>query len=135
MNGAGWGGERGIGAFGLIALLLGVAIVVALAVAVVPRVTGAGGGNAAGTAPAGKAAPPTERAESTACMNNLSQLRQALVMYQTANEALPANLSALQAEGVTAELLVCPVGGASYAYQYDASSGRVACRYPGHEQY
>ncbi len=135
MVGRRWRPESGMGVFGLLALLVTAAILLALVVAIVPRYTGAGTGAGSGTAPQGKAESPVRQAEGAACMSNLTQLRQAITMYQSMNEGLPANLQALGAQGMTPELLTCPVGGAQYTYQYDARSGKVECRCPGHERY
>lgn len=129
-------GERGFGGLSLIGLLVCVALLVYLGMQMYPRITGAGGGGTAGVqAPPGKAATPTQRAESVECRSNLSQVRQAITMYQTSNERVPAQLSELGTYGVSASILTCPVGGAAYAYGYDARAGRVGCRYPGHERY
>lgn len=126
--------ERGMSAFSLVGILVSVGIIVAVAAAIIPTYTGAGGGSMAG-APPGKAASPIQRAESVECRTNLTQVRQAITMYQTSNERVPANIQELGTYGVSSSLMYCPVGGSGYTYGYDPRSGRVGCRYAGHERY
>ena len=129
-----WLNEKGMGAFGLVGILVAVAIGIALMVYIAPAYIG-GGVSVAKTAPPGKAPTPIQRAESVECQSNLSQVRQAITMYQTNNEKLPASIQELSSFGVSGSLSYCPVGGANYTYAYDARTGRVGCRYPGHERY
>ncbi len=134
-----WENERGTSAIGLISVLLAVAIGLYLTVTMlVPTMTGAGRGGAGGmtgrSAP-GQPATPIQRAEAVECMTNLQQVKQAMTMYRSSNERMPANLQELSTYGVSASMLTCPVGGSSYAYGYDANTGRVGCRYPGHGKY
>lgn len=129
-----WRNERGMSAFGLIEILIGSLLIIWLAMTQIQNYTGAGQ-DLQTQAPPGKAATPTQRAESVECRSNLSQVRQAVTMYQSSNERLPASIQDLSAQGVTGSILSCPVGGAQYAYTYDPRTGRVQCRYPGHEQY
>ncbi|MBC7288518.1 MAG: prepilin-type N-terminal cleavage/methylation domain-containing protein [Armatimonadetes bacterium] len=68
-----------------------------------------------------------QKGESVNCMNNLSQLRQAIQMYVADNGTYPPNLEALQLPGMT----TCPVTG--QPYQYDPNSGTVRC--PAHPKY
>jgi len=123
-----------MGAFGLIGILVAVAIGIALMVYIAPTYIG-GGVSVAKTAPPGKAATPIQRAESVECQTNLQQVRSAISMYQTNNEKMPASLQDLSTFGVSGSLTYCPVGGANYTYAYDPQTGRVGCRYPGHERY
>lgn len=125
--------ERGIGGVSLIGILVVVAILVYLGVQMIPRQTGTGIRGT--TASSGKAATPIQRAHSVECQSNLNQIRQAITMYRTTNERPPASLADLKTMGVTASILSCPVGGSRYAYWYDPRTGRVGCRYPGHERY
>lgn len=135
--------ESGMSALSLVGLLVCLGILVALAAVLIPSYTGAGGGSATGagggsataTAPPGKAATPIQRAESVECQTNLTQIRQAITMYHTNNERVPANLEELGTFGVSSSMRHCPVGGTSYPYGYDPQSGRAGCRYPGHERH
>lgn len=72
-----------------------------------------------------------QKASGVECQSNLSQVRQMIQMYQTDNEQNPPTLQALS--GLPAGFLACPVGGEPY--WYDAQSGRVGCRHPGHERF
>ncbi len=72
-----------------------------------------------------------QAAESVECRNNLSQIRMAIQMYQTSNEANPAQLSELS--GIPASMFQCPVSG--QPYQYDPATGQVRCATPGHMSY
>ncbi len=123
--------ERGSTAFTLIEILVVAAIGIALAMALIPRYTGAG------KAKAGPGEPPTpvQRAQSVECMTNLTQIRQALTMSRSMSERNPASLQELTKQGVTTSMLVCPVGGSQYAYRFDPATGQVGCPYPGHERY
>ena len=127
--------ESGMSALSLVGLLVCLGILVALAAVLIHSYTGAGGGSATATAPPGKAATPIQRAESVECQTNLTQIRQAITMYHTNNERVPANLEELGTFGVSSSMRHCPVGGAGYPYGYDPRSGRASCRYPGHERY
>jgi type II secretory pathway pseudopilin PulG len=127
--------ESGMSGFSLVGILVSVGIIIAAAVYLIPAYTGGGSGSLAKTAPPGKAATPIQRAESVECRSNLTQIRQAITMYNTSNERVPANLQELSTYGVSASLMYCPVGGSGYTYGYDPQSGRVACRYAGHERY
>jgi len=121
--------ETGIGGLTVIGLLVVGAIIIWLAVQMIPHYTGAG----ITEAPPGKAATPVQRAESVECRSNLTQIRSALTSYEVNNEQFPASLEELAAYGVVASMGVCPVGGLPYAY--DGRTGQVQCRQPGHERY
>ncbi|MBI3946882.1 MAG: hypothetical protein HY321_13245 [Armatimonadetes bacterium] len=132
--------ERGVGGLGLIGILVVAAILIYLGAQMIPRQTGAGTGVT--TAPTGTAAvptrgaaAPTDRARGIECQSNLNQIRQAITMSRTTSEGMPASLADLVTMGVTPTIRACPVGGAGYAYAYDPRTGRVGCRYPGHERY
>ena len=125
--------ERGMSGFSLVGILVSVGIIIAIAAyIVIPSYTGAG---VARTAPPGKAATPIQRAESVECRSNVAQIRQAITMYNTSNERMPASLQELSTYGLASSMMYCPVGGSGYPYGYDPRSGRVGCRYAGHERY
>ena len=68
-----------------------------------------------------------QKAESVDCMNDLSQVRQSIVMYSSDAGSYPPNLEALNLPA----MIHCPVSGA--AYQYDPQTGTVRC--PTHPKY
>ncbi len=68
-----------------------------------------------------------QKGESVQCMNNLSQLRQAIQMFVIDNERYPSSLSELNLPSMTR----CPVTG--QPYQYDPKTGTVRC--PAHPNY
>jgi prepilin-type N-terminal cleavage/methylation domain-containing protein len=68
-----------------------------------------------------------QKAESTNCLNNLQQLRQAIQLYVSDNGTYPPSLEALNLPG----MLTCPVSG--QPYRYDPSTGTVSC--PTHPKY
>jgi hypothetical protein len=77
-----------------------------------------------------------ERGRTVECRNNLNQIRQAVsmrMMMDPENGSPPASLNDLSAEGIGPQLQRCPSSQQYYAY--DAASGRVGCRTPGHEQF
>ncbi|MFQ3611093.1 MAG: hypothetical protein SNJ72_06290, partial [Fimbriimonadales bacterium] len=117
----------------LVGVLVAMAIVGVLVMTWLYYGTGGAGGRSAG-AEGLPASPPVSRvgevrqsAESVECRNNLSQIRMGIQMYQTSNEANPAQLTELQ---IPASMLQCPVSG--QPYQYDPASGQVRCPTPGH---
>lgn len=93
--------------------------------------TGSSGGNSSvATPPATRVGEVRQAAESVECRNNLSQIRAAIQMRTTMEEAYPRSLQEL---GLPATMLVCPVSG--QAYQYDPNTGQVRCPTPGHASY
>ena len=76
---------------------------------------------------------PMERAHDPECINQLSQLRQALQMAQTDSEngKYPAQLTDIH--GVPQTFFQCPES--HQPYQYDPESGQVHCTSSGHEKY
>jgi hypothetical protein len=70
-------------------------------------------------------------AKDTVCRSNIGQVRQSLIIAQSANdEKFPASLEDLK---LPKEFLKCPVGGEKYIY--DPQTGTVTCPHPGHEKY
>lgn len=70
-------------------------------------------------------------AEDTVCRSNLDQVRQSVLVAQSAGEDQhPASINDLK---LPKESLICPIG--HEAYQYDPSTGQVHCPHPGHEKY
>lgn len=71
------------------------------------------------------------KARDTVCTNNLSQIRQMVMVYQTSNDDhFPESLQELK---VPSEMMYDPIG--KEPYQYDPSTGQVHCVHPGHEKY
>src|SRR5579862_2157020 len=87
--------------FSLIEILVVCAILVALSAGLATYYTGH-------SKPGEKARSPMERAHDPECINNLSQLRQALIMAQSDNEngKFPAKLTDLQK--IPASFFSCP---------------------------
>lgn len=69
-------------------------------------------------------------AKDTVCRQNLSQCRQALVLYRTTNDENPGSIEELK---IGKTFYRCEVGGEPY--NYDAQAGTVTCPHPGHEKY
>ncbi|MDH7570877.1 MAG: hypothetical protein QHJ73_14960 [Armatimonadota bacterium] len=133
MSSVSWRDERGIGGVGIVGILVVTAILVYLAVQMIPTYTGAGRTTGPGAAPPGKAMSPQQRAHSVECRQYLSQIRQAIAAYAASNEQRPTSLSQLSSYGVSSAILVCPIS--RQPYVYDPRTGRVGCRTPGHEGY
>lgn len=70
------------------------------------------------------------KAQDEVCRSNVQQVRQALQIANTTDDAYPASLADLKL-GET--LTKCAVGGE--AYTYDPASGAVYCPHPGHEKF
>lgn len=117
------------GSWTLVELLVVMVILIALAAWLLPRYLGAGK-NAAGP---NTVRAPIERAHDVECANNLRQLRLAITMAQQTNERFPASLNELTSQGISREMLFCPVS--KLAYLYDPRNGRVSCPYPPHRNY
>lgn len=75
---------------------------------------------------------PIKQAQSVDCMNNLSQIRGAIELYNASNGSYPPDLSSIS-QSIQGSVLKCPVSG--NAYQYDPVGGKVWCVTPGHEKY
>lgn len=71
-------------------------------------------------------------AKDTVCRNNLSQLRQSIMIANSSSgdETYPASIEETR---LGASFYKCPVG--AEPYQYDPTTGVVACPHPGHEKY
>ena len=70
-------------------------------------------------------------AKDTVCRSNLGQVREALMIAQSANdEKFPEHLEDTK---LPPEFYKCPVGGEKYIY--DPQTGQVSCPHPGHEKY
>lgn len=112
-------------AFTLIEILVVIVIIAIMLAMVGNMLTGR-------TAKGEKGKSPIQRAQGTACISNLNQLRQGIMLQRTMdeNEANPPGLAQLK---FPAEVLQCPDGKA--AYLYDPASGRVWCVTQGHERY
>lgn len=68
-----------------------------------------------------------QKGQSAECINNLTQLRQAVQLHVVDNERYPSSL----AEVNLPNMVTCPVSG--QAYVYDPSTGTVRC--PTHPKY
>lgn len=73
-----------------------------------------------------------QRAEGVGCQENLKQLREMIMMAKDENEngSYPASLEQLSG---AEKIIYCPV--CHKEYQYDPTTGRVWCTFPGHESY
>lgn len=70
-------------------------------------------------------------AKDEVCKSNLSQLRQAIQVFETTNDDHPPDT--MQQTKIGSDLYQCPIG--HEPYQYDPSTGQVHCVHPGHENY
>jgi competence protein ComGC len=70
------------------------------------------------------------QAEDEVCKSNLKQVRMAVEMRHTTDDAFPASLEETR---LGANYYRCPMG--KEPYSYDPSSGQVECPHPGHESY
>ncbi len=116
--------RRGRDAWGLVELLVVLAILLILAIWLLPKYTGRG------TEPSGQPRKTPENAAlAVQCRNNLQQIRLSIRMARpTGEEPLPASLHDLR---LPAEMLFCPVS--KQPYWYDPQTGRVQCPTPSHE--
>jgi competence protein ComGC len=112
--------------FALIGILIILAIIIISAAYLIPKYTGAGAPTEQ------KKVTPIEQAKGVDCINNLSQIRNAIQLYYTTNETYPPYLYSIS-QGMSSSIFKCPVSGNSYGY--DSSNGRVYCTTPGHEKY
>ncbi|HVL39864.1 MAG TPA: prepilin-type N-terminal cleavage/methylation domain-containing protein [Fimbriimonadaceae bacterium] len=117
--------------FTLISTLVTIALILVL---VVVYTTGGFGGRSGSTRADGKGTtvPGAARMKAfdTQCKSNLGQVRQSLQLAATLDEPYPATL---QETRLGDGFYHCPIG--KEPYQYDPSTGRVACPHPGHEKY
>lgn len=111
-------------AWSLIEILIVLALIVALAIWLLPKYTGRG------TEPSGQPRKTPENAAlAVQCQNNLRQIRMAVRMARpTGEEPPPASLQEMR---LPTEMLFCPVS--KQPYVYDPHSGRVGCITPTHE--
>jgi len=111
-------------AWSLIEILVVLAILLILAIWLIPQYTGRG------TEPTGQPRKTPENAAlAVQCRNNLQQIRLAIRMSRpTGEEPLP---SSLQEFRLPAEMMVCPVS--KQPYWYDPQMGRAQCPTPTHE--
>ncbi|MGV3615094.1 MAG: type II secretion system protein [Fimbriimonas sp.] len=71
-------------------------------------------------------------AKDTVCRNNLSQVRSAIQIAQTASgDDVPPQT--LEETRIGSSFYECPIGKERYAY--DPATGQVGCPHPGHEKY
>ncbi len=119
-------GNRAKSGFSLIEILVVCALLVALSAGLATFYTGK-------SKPGEKARSPMERAHDPECINNLSQLRQALLMAQTDSETgkYPARLTDLPK--IPQSFFSCPES--HVPYTYEAETGIVKCTRAGHEKY
>ena len=119
--------------------LVGILIAVALIAVAVVFLYGKRAKTPAPTRPGG---PQTtlgqsmEKGTEVACMNNLRQIRAAIDMEKLTDPESggpPPNLAVLSRDGVTKDMLACPV--THQPYQYNPASGVVRCATPGHEKF
>ena len=114
--------------FSLVELLVVCAVIVALSAGAYTFYLGHGSGK-----PGEAARSPMQRGHDPVCINNLSQLRQAIIIAQTNDENGKSPASLKDLPGIPAEMLSCPEG--HVPYQYDPSTGQVHCNQPGHEKF
>lgn len=107
-------------AFGLIEILVVVAIIAVLAAFLVPKYLSGSKDPVTGK----KTLAPKERAQQVGGIEYLSQIQQAITMYKMDNEEhLPQSLSELKRYGVTDEMLIDPV--TKQPLLYDPQTGQV----------
>lgn len=118
--------ERWRRAFGLIEILVVVAILAVLAAFVLPRYFG---GTASST---DRKTSPTGAARDSVCRMQLKQVRQAIELHMAGAEASPPT-DVDQLPGLTSADTRCPVGGEKYGLVNAGSD--VRCLHHGHEGY
>lgn len=118
--------RRALRAFGLIEVLVVVALLLLLAAFLLPRYLG-------GKTPEGKTVrAPMTAAKDTVCRTNLGTVRQGLETLKAGDpDGQPApSLAELR---LGSEVTRCAVGGEEYLY--DPQTGQVRCPHPGHESF
>lgn len=126
--------ERGASMLGL----LGAAAIVLILVGVVYVYNPFDGGGILGTsvpAPKGSQARTSvgrafEKGHEVECINNLSQIRQAIQIRRTTEDGAPTTIVDL---GLPTSMLSCPIG--KVKYLLDPVSGSVRCPHLGHERF
>jgi len=73
------------------------------------------------------------RGKDTVCMSNLRQVRQMIEVFKTSSEDQVAPQSLQELKGLSADMLIDPIG--KEAYEYDPATGKVKCPHPGHGKY
>jgi len=111
-------------AWSLLEILIVLALLLILAIWLLPTYTGRG------MAPWGQTRKTPENAAlEVQCRNNLQQVRLSIRMSRpTGEEPLPPSLQEMR---LPAEMLYCPVS--KQPYWYDPQTGRVQCLTPSHE--
>lgn len=111
-------------AWSLVEILVVLALLLILAIWLLPKYTGRG------TEPSGQPRKTPENAAlAVQCRNNLQQIRLAIRMARpTGEEPLPTSLQELR---LPTEMLYCSVS--RQPYWYDSHTGRVQCPTPTHE--
>ena len=114
-------------AFGLVELLIVIAIMAVLAAIIYPRYFGA-----ATMKDGKKVSTPMSMSHDTECISNIRSVRQAIeaAIAGDADSTKPKSLSELK---LPAEILKCAVGKEEYVY--DPVAGTVKCPHPSHESY
>ncbi len=70
-------------------------------------------------------------AKDDVCRSNISQLRQAIEVFESTNDDHPPQ--SLTETKIGNDFYQCPIG--HEPYQYDPATGKVHCVHPGHETY
>ena len=116
-------------AFSLVEMLVVLVIVGVLAAFLLPNYL------KGGKTPAGRPIEsPMQRGHSVECMNALQQIRQAHQIASMDEENHPRTLTDLRPQGISEQMMRCPVGAVSYIYQ-PGSQRVVTCPQPGHERF
>jgi type II secretory pathway pseudopilin PulG len=126
--------QRGNRGQTLVAMLIVVAIILVLAVVMFKGSSAFGGKplparkDGLGTTVLGQS---RYAAKDDVCRSNLSQLRQAIQVYESTNDDHPPDT--LAETKIGSEFYSCPIG--HEPYQYDPATGQVHCIHPGHENF
>lgn len=114
--------------FSLVEILVVVVILMVLLAILAPRYLGGG------KRPDGKPIEsPMQRARSTECINNLSQLRQGFRLATLEEDAARPQTLREVGRGFPESMFSCPVG--KQPYRFDPNTGQIGCPQPGHESY
>lgn len=128
--------RRESGQVGLLALVVGVALIAIIAAVVWTKMGHQQRAQQPMPLPTTARTVPgqaLEQGSAVECISNLRSIRQAIEMSKATDEAPPPSLSALSSSGITPSMLSCPVS--HRPYQYDPRTGRVWCTTPGHERF
>ncbi|HXG25212.1 MAG TPA: prepilin-type N-terminal cleavage/methylation domain-containing protein [Chthonomonadales bacterium] len=115
--------------FGLVEILVVVAVVLILAAVLLPRYVG-------GKRPEEKiktVRAPITLAQDTVCEANLRIVRQSLEVRRTGDPDGANVWSLAELRELPSEARRCPVGGEEYIY--DPQTGQVRCPHPGHQNF